>query len=63
MREIWRTYNYNGNYFGSFTWNYIVKFIFVCMRYDIARGIYSNGANLGTAAMLHCDAKVYALIE
>lgn len=32
--------------------------IFVCMRYGIARGIYSNEAGLGTAAMVHCGAKV-----
>lgn len=32
--------------------------IFVCMRYGIARGIYSNEAGLGTAAMVHCGAQV-----
>lgn len=37
--------------------------IFVCMRYGIARGIYSNEAGLGTAAMVHCGAKVNDPIE
>lgn len=37
--------------------------IFVCMRYGIARGIYSNEAGLGTAAMVHCGAKVNHPIE
>lgn len=37
--------------------------IFVCMRYGIARGIYSNEAGLGTAAMVHCGAKVEHPIE
>ena len=37
--------------------------IFVCMRYGIARGIYSNEAGLGTAAMVHCGAKVDHPIE
>lgn len=32
--------------------------ILTCMRYGIARGIYSNEAGLGTAAMVHCGAKV-----
>lgn len=36
----------------------VVGSIFVCMRYGIARGIYSNEAGLGTAAMVHCGAKV-----
>lgn len=36
----------------------IVGSVFVCMRYGIARGIYSNEAGLGTAAMVHCGAKV-----
>lgn len=35
----------------------IVGSIFVCMRYGIARGIYSNEAGLGTATMVHCGAK------
>ena len=37
--------------------------IFVVMRYGIARGIYSNEAGLGTAAMVHCGAKVKHPIE
>lgn len=37
--------------------------IFVCMRYGIARGIYSNEAGLGTAAMVHCGAQVDHPIE
>ena len=41
----------------------IVGSIFVCMRYGIARGIYSNEAGLGTAAMVHCGAKVNDPIE
>lgn len=37
--------------------------IFVCMRYGIARGIYSNEAGLGTAAMVHCGAQVDHPVE
>jgi AGCS family alanine or glycine:cation symporter len=37
--------------------------VFVCMRYGIARGIYSNEAGLGTAAMVHCGAKVEHPVE
>jgi len=37
--------------------------IFVCMRYGIARGIYSNEAGLGTAAMVHSAAKVDHPVE
>ena len=37
--------------------------IFVCMRYGIARGIYSNEAGLGTAAMVHSGAQVDHPIE
>ena len=37
--------------------------IFICMRYGIARGIYSNEAGLGTAAMVHCGAQVDHPIE
>lgn len=37
--------------------------IFICMRYGIARGIYSNEAGLGTAAMVHCGAKVDHPVE
>lgn len=33
------------------------------MRYGIARGIYSNEAGLGTAAMVHCGAQVDHPIE
>ena len=40
-----------------------VSSIFVCMRYGIARGIYSNEAGLGTAAMVHSGAKVNHPIE
>lgn len=32
--------------------------VLVSMRYGIARGIYSNEAGLGTAAMVHCGAQV-----
>ena len=32
--------------------------IFVAMRYGIARGIFSNEAGVGSAAMVHCGAKV-----
>lgn len=41
----------------------IVGSIFVCMRYGVARGIYSNEAGLGTAAMVHSGAKVNHPIE
>ena len=37
--------------------------IFVCMRYGIARGIYSNEAGLGTAAMVHSGAKADHPVE
>ncbi len=37
--------------------------VLVCMRYGIARGIYSNEAGLGTAAMVHSGAKVRHPIE
>lgn len=37
--------------------------IFVCMRYGIARGIYSNEAGLGTAAMVHSEANVDHPVE
>lgn len=36
---------------------------FVCMRYGIARGIYSNEAGLGTAAMVHSGAQVNHPVE
>lgn len=41
----------------------VVGSIFVCMRYGIARGIYSNEAGLGTAAMVHSGAKVDHPVE
>ena len=37
--------------------------IFVAMRYGIARGIFSNEAGVGSAAMVHCSAKVDHPIE
>lgn len=37
--------------------------VFICMRYGIARGVYSNEAGLGTAAMIHCGAQVDHPIE
>lgn len=37
--------------------------VFLCMRYGVARGIFSNEAGLGTAAMAHCCAKVNDPIE
>lgn len=37
--------------------------VFVCMRYGVARGVYSNEAGLGTAAMVHSGAKVSHPIE
>lgn len=37
--------------------------MFICMRYGIARGVYSNEAGLGTAAMVHCGAQVDHPIE
>lgn len=41
----------------------LIGSIFVCMRYGIARGIYSNEAGLGTAAMVHSGAQVNHPIE
>ena len=32
--------------------------VFVCMRYGLARGMFSNEAGMGTAAMVHSNAKV-----
>lgn len=32
--------------------------MFVCMRYGLARGMFSNEAGMGTAAMVHSNAKV-----
>lgn len=37
--------------------------IFMVMRYGIARGMFSNEAGLGTAAMAHCTAKVDHPVE
>ena len=37
--------------------------IFIAIRYGVARGIYSNEAGLGTAAMVHCGAKVDHPVE
>ena len=37
--------------------------IFVCMRYGVARGIFSNEAGLGTAAMVHSSADVDSPIK
>lgn len=34
-----------------------------CMKAGVARGIYSNEAGLGTAAMIHCGAKVDHPVE
>lgn len=41
----------------------VVGSMFVCMRYGVARGMYSNEAGLGTAAMIHCGAKVEHPVE
>lgn len=32
--------------------------VFMCIKNGVARGMYSNEAGLGTAAMVHCGAKV-----
>lgn len=37
--------------------------VFTCIRNGVARGMYSNEAGLGTAAMIHCGAKVNHPIE
>ena len=37
--------------------------IFLAMRYGVARGIFSNEAGVGSAAMVHCSAKVDHPIE
>ena len=37
--------------------------MFVAMRYGVARGIFSNEAGAGTAAMVHCGAKVEHPVE
>ena len=37
--------------------------IFIAMRYGVARGIFSNEAGVGSAAMVHCSAKVNHPVE
>ena len=37
--------------------------MFIAMRYGVARGIFSNEAGAGTAAMVHCGAKVDHPVE
>ena len=37
--------------------------MFVAMRYGVARGIFSNEAGAGTAAMVHCGAQVEHPVE
>ena len=37
--------------------------MFIAMRYGFARGIYSNEAGAGTAAMVHCGAQVEHPVE
>lgn len=37
--------------------------VFIAMRYGVARGVYSNEAGAGTAAMVHCGAKVDHPVE
>ena len=37
--------------------------LFIAMRYGVARGIFSNEAGVGSAAMVHCGAKVDHPIE
>ena len=37
--------------------------LFVAMRYGVARGIFSNEAGVGSAAMVHCGAKVDHPVE
>ena len=37
--------------------------LFIAMRYGVARGVYSNEAGAGTAAMVHCGAKVDHPVE
>jgi AGCS family alanine or glycine:cation symporter len=41
----------------------VVGSVFVCMRYGVARGIFSNEAGLGSAAMVHSAAKVKEPVE
>ncbi len=37
--------------------------LFIALRYGVARGCYSNEAGIGTAAMVHCSAKVDHPVE
>lgn len=37
--------------------------VFMCIKNGVARGMYSNEAGLGTAAMVHCGAKVKHPVE
>ena len=37
--------------------------VFIAMRYGVARGIFSNEAGVGSAAMVHCGAKVDHPVE
>lgn len=37
--------------------------VFLCMRNGVARGLFSNEAGLGSAAMVHCSAQVDKPIE
>jgi AGCS family alanine or glycine:cation symporter len=37
--------------------------LFIAMRYGVARGIFSNEAGVGSAAMVHCGAKVDHPVE
>ena len=37
--------------------------MFIAMRYGVARGIFSNEAGVGSAAMVHCGAKVDHPVE
>ena len=37
--------------------------LLIAMRYGVARGVYSNEAGAGTAAMVHCGAKVDHPVE
>jgi len=46
-----------GAFYPSAVTGGIVGSVFVSMRYGMARGIFSNEAGLGTAAMMHSNAK------
>ena len=41
----------------------VIGSMFVAMRYGVARGIFSNEAGVGSAAMVHCGAKVDHPVE